>query len=166
MHITTNTSGRRQVQKTTQTAIPLAAINRNAVFRACRHRRSDRLPNRPQLSDQTGRSPSYLTNIFNLSITTGQTPEIWHKAIIIPIIKPSRGNVIGKNWRPISLLCPAAKRLVELLLSKMLTHTTLLNMAFGRNTRSPLHCRRSSPTLLPVSQEKNRFTEQFSSRSI
>ena len=28
---------------------------------------------------------NYLTNIFNLSIATGQIHEIWHKAIIIPI---------------------------------------------------------------------------------
>ena len=31
---------------------------------------------------------NYLTNIFNLSISTGQIPEIWHKAIIIPILIP------------------------------------------------------------------------------
>ena len=52
---------------------------------------------------------NYLTNIFNLSISTGQIPEIWHKAIIIPILKPGKDNNIGKNWRPISLLCQAAK---------------------------------------------------------
>ena len=51
---------------------------------------------------------NHLTNIFNLSISTGQIPEIWHKAIIIPILKPGKDNNIGKNWRPISLLCPAA----------------------------------------------------------
>ena len=52
---------------------------------------------------------NYLTNIFNLSISTGQMPEICHKAIIIPILKPSKDNNIGNNWRPICLLCPAAK---------------------------------------------------------
>ena len=65
---------------------------------------------------------NYLTNIFNLSISTGQIPEIWHKAIIIPILRPGYDNNIGKNWRPISLLCPAAKTLEELLLPKILTH--------------------------------------------
>ena len=49
---------------------------------------------------------NYLTNIFNLSISTGQIPEIWHKAIIIPILKPGRDNNIGKNGLPISPLCP------------------------------------------------------------
>ena len=64
----------------------------------------------------------YLTNIFDLLISTGQIPEIWHKAIIIPILKLGKDNNIGKNWRPFSLLCPAAKTLEELLLPKNLTH--------------------------------------------
>ena len=41
---------------------------------------------------------NYLTNIFNLSISTGQIPEIWNNAIIIPILKPGKDNNIGKNW--------------------------------------------------------------------
>ena len=64
---------------------------------------------------------NYLTNIFNQSISTGQMPEIWHKAIIIPMLKPGKDNNIGKKWRPISLLWPAAKTLETLLLSKILT---------------------------------------------
>ena len=64
---------------------------------------------------------NYLTNIFNLSISTGQIPEIWHKAVIIPIIKPGKDDNIGKNWRPISLLCPAVNTLKKLLQPKMLT---------------------------------------------
>ena len=66
---------------------------------------------------------NYLTNIFNLSISTGQIPEIWHKAIIIPILIPGKDNNIGKNWRPICLMCPAAKTMEKLLLPKILTHT-------------------------------------------
>ena len=63
---------------------------------------------------------NYLTNIFNLSISTGHIHEIWHKAIIN--LKPDKDNNIGKKWRPISLLCPAAKTLEKLLLPKILTH--------------------------------------------
>ena len=37
---------------------------------------------------------NYLTNIFNLSIATGQIPEIWHKVIIVPILKPGKDNNI------------------------------------------------------------------------
>ena len=64
---------------------------------------------------------NYLTNVFNLSISTGLIPEIWHKAIIIPIPKPGKDD-IGMNWRPISLLCPAAKALEKLLLPIILAH--------------------------------------------
>ena len=65
---------------------------------------------------------NYLTNIFNLSISTENIPEIWHKVIIIPILKPGKDNNISQNWRPIRLLCPAAKTLEKLLLPKILTH--------------------------------------------
>ena len=44
--------------------------------------------------------------------------------------------------------------------------STMLNMAFGRNTRHSLLCRRSPPKLLPGSQSKSRLNEQCSSRSI
>ena len=65
---------------------------------------------------------NYLTNVFNLSISIGQIPEVWHKAIIIPILIPGNGNNIGKNWRPISLQCQAAKTLEKFLRNKILTH--------------------------------------------
>ena len=63
-----------------------------------------------------------LTSIFNLPISTGQIPEIWHKAIIIPILKPSKDDNIGNNRRPISLLCPTANTLEKLLLPRILTY--------------------------------------------
>ena len=68
---------------------------------------------------------NYLTNIFHLSISTGQIPEIWHKAMIILILKPGEHNYIDMNWRPISLLCPSAKTLEKLMLPKILTHIPL-----------------------------------------
>ena len=40
---------------------------------------------------------NYLTNIFNLSILTGQIPEVWHNAMIIPIKKTRKDNNIDKN---------------------------------------------------------------------
>ena len=73
---------------------------------------------------------NYLTNIFNLSILSGQIPEIWHKAIIIPIPKP------GKNWRPISLLCPAAKILEKLLQPKILTHIPFHPAQHGHRSKN------------------------------
>ena len=62
-----------------------------------------------------------LISIFNLPISTGQIPEIWHKTIIIQIPKPGNDANIGMNWRHTSLLCPATKTLEELLLPKILT---------------------------------------------
>ena len=64
---------------------------------------------------------NYLTNILNLTISTGQIHEIWHKAIIILIPSPGKGDNTGMIWRPVSLLCPSAKRLLDYLLSKILT---------------------------------------------
>ena len=65
---------------------------------------------------------NYLTNILNLSISTGQIPEIWHKAMIIQIPKPGKNNNFDMNWRQISLLCSAANTLEKLQLPKILTH--------------------------------------------
>ena len=82
---------------------------------------------------------NYLTNIFIMSISTRQIPEIWHKAIIIPILLPGKDNNVGNNWSQVSLLCPAAKTLQKLLLPKILTHIpyphsmTLLRVARGKS---------------------------------
>ena len=57
--------------------------------------------------------------------------EIWRKFIIIPILKLGKDNYNGMNWRPISLLCPADKTLAKLLLSKILTHITILPVQHG-----------------------------------
>ena len=58
------------------------------------------------------------STIFNLPISTGQIPEIWHKVIIIPILKSGKDNSFGKNWHTISQPCRAAKTLEEHLLPK------------------------------------------------
>ena len=74
-----------------------------------------------QLKNLAHGAINYLTDIFNQSISTGQIPEIWYKAIIIPIPKPGKDDNIGRNWRPISLLYPAVKTLEKLLLPQILT---------------------------------------------
>ena len=75
-----------------------------------------------QLKKQAQGAINYLTNIFNLKISTGQIPETWRKAIIITILKAGMDNNIGKNQRQISLLSPAANALAKLMLPKILTH--------------------------------------------
>ena len=62
------------------------------------------------------RAIEYITALFNLSITTCQIQEIWKSSLIIPIPKPGKDTSVGTSYRPISLLCPAAKVLESLIL--------------------------------------------------
>ena len=59
---------------------------------------------------------SYLTKMFNLSISTSTIPDIWKKSIIIPLLKPGKPANVSDSYRPVSLLCPAIKILERLLL--------------------------------------------------
>ena len=58
----------------------------------------------------------YITTLFNPSVTTCQIPAIWKSSLIIPIPKPGKDTFVGTSYRPISLLCPAAKILESLIL--------------------------------------------------
>ena len=49
------------------------------------------------------------TTLFNLSVTTCQIPDIWKSSLINPIPKPGKDTSQGTSYRPIWLLCPAAK---------------------------------------------------------
>ena len=62
------------------------------------------------------RAIEYITALFNLSVTTCQFPAIWKSSLIIPIPKPGKDTSVGTSYRPISLLCPAAKVLESLIL--------------------------------------------------
>ena len=62
------------------------------------------------------RAIEYITALFNLSVTTCQIPAIWKSSLIIPIPKPGKDTSQGTSYRPISLLCPAAKVMESLLL--------------------------------------------------
>ena len=62
------------------------------------------------------RAIKYITALFNLSVTTCQIPAIWKSSLIIPIPKPGKDTSVGTSYRPISLLCPAAKVLESLIL--------------------------------------------------
>ena len=104
------------------------------------------------------RAIEYITALYNLSVTTCQIPSIWKSSLIIPIPKPGKDTSLGTSYRPISLLCPAAKVLESLILptiNKYLqpapdqhgfrpdhsTTSTLLQMttdiAMGFNQRKP-----------------------------
>ena len=62
------------------------------------------------------RAIEYITNLFNLSATTCQITAIWKSSLIIPIPKPGKDTSQGTSYRPISLICPAAKVLESLFL--------------------------------------------------
>ena len=62
------------------------------------------------------RTIEYITTLFNLSATTCRIPAIWKSSLIIPIPKPGKDTSQGTSYRPISLICPAAKVLESLFL--------------------------------------------------
>ena len=62
------------------------------------------------------RAIEYITIFFNLSATTCRIPAIWKSSLIIPIPKPGKDTSQGTSYRPISLICPAAKVLKTLFL--------------------------------------------------
>ena len=63
----------------------------------------------------------YLTDLFNLSFNHADIPSIWKLAIVFPLLKAGKPAGLGPNYRPISLLCPAAKVLERLLLPELNT---------------------------------------------
>ena len=66
------------------------------------------------------RGIQFLTRIFNISVSTASIPSIWKNSIIVPILKPGKPGNQGSSYRPISLLCPAAKILERLVLPYIL----------------------------------------------
>ena len=64
----------------------------------------------------------YLTALFNDYVTSCQIPAIWKSSIVIPIPKPGKDFFRGTSYRPISLLCPAAKVMEALILTAVNTH--------------------------------------------
>ena len=58
----------------------------------------------------------YITTLFNLSATTCRIQAIWKSSLIISIPKPGKDTSQGTSYRPISLICPAAKILESLFL--------------------------------------------------
>ena len=68
------------------------------------------------------RAIEYLTALFNDSVTSCRIPAIWKSSIVIPIPKPGKDSSLGTSYRPISLLCPAAKVMEALILTTVNTH--------------------------------------------
>ena len=64
----------------------------------------------------------HLTSLYNDSIKYCRLLWIWKTSLVIPIPKPGKDSLQGTSYRPISLLCPAAKVLEALILSTNFSH--------------------------------------------
>ena len=51
----------------------------------------------------------HLTALYNDSLESCRLPSIWKTSLVIPIPKLDNDSSQGTSYRPISLLCPAAK---------------------------------------------------------
>ena len=58
----------------------------------------------------------HLTALYNDSLKSCRLRSIWKTSLVIPIPKPGKDSSQGTSYRPISLLCPAAKVLEALIL--------------------------------------------------
>ena len=81
------------------------------------------------------RAIEYLTAIINDSVTSCRIPAIWKSSIVIPIPKPGKDSSLGTSYRPISLLCPAAKVMEALILTTVNTHLLPASDQHGFRTR-------------------------------
>ena len=78
----------------------------------------------------------HLTSLYNDSIKSCRLPSIWKTSLVIPIPKPGKDSSQGTSYRPISLLCPAAKVLEALILPSI---NELLSPAKDQHGFRPRH---------------------------
>ena len=82
----------------------------------------------------------HLTALYNDSLKSFRLPSIWKTSLVIPIPKPDKGSSPGTSYRPISLLCPAAKVPEALILPSInkLLSPAQLQHGFRHSTTSVL----------------------------
>ena len=90
----------------------------------------------------------HLTTLYNDSLKSFRLPSIWKTSLIIPIPKPGKDSSQGTSYRPISLLCPAAKVLEALILPSI---NEFLSPAKDQNGFRPRHS--TSSALLQLSTD-------------
>ena len=73
----------------------------------------------------------FLTRIINDSFLHNSIPSIWKTSNIIPLAKPGKDPGQASSYRPISLLCPAAKVVERLLLPSISEHLPPTNHQHG-----------------------------------
>ena len=99
---------------------------------------------------------AFLHTLFNLSLAHSNLPAIWKHALIIPVPKPNKPLNLSTSYRPISLLCPAAKVLEGLVRPLLLPH---LPRAPFQHGFSPGHS--TVTALLPLA---TKVTQGFNQR--
>ena len=85
------------------------------------------------------RGIEYLTALFNNSVTSCRISSIWKSSIAIPIPKLGKESSLSTSYRPILLLCPAAKVMEALLLTTVNNHLLSLRRPTRFPTRTLYH---------------------------
>ena len=67
-------------------------------------------------------------NLFNKSWKTGKTPESWHEAIIIPLLKSNKPKTDPASYRPISLTSTFAKLMQKIIKPKLCSYLEKNNL--------------------------------------
>ena len=78
----------------------------------------------------------HLTALYNDSRRSFCLPSIWKNSLVIPIPKPGKDSSQCTSYRPISLLCPAAKVLEALILPSI---NKFLSPARDQHSFRPRH---------------------------
>ena len=102
----------------------------------------------------------HLTALYNDSLKSCRLPSIWKTSLIIPIPKPGKDSSQGISYRPISLLCPAAKEGSSYPLSTNFSHQLKINTASDPDTRLHLPSSSSQQTSRQASTSGNHLTVQ------
>ena len=101
----------------------------------------------------------HLTSLYNGSLMSCHLLSIWKTSLVIPIPKPGKDSSQDTSYRPISLLCPAAKvHKVLILPSANLSHPLKINPASG--TLPHLPSSSSQQTLRQALTSGNHLTVQ------
>ena len=77
----------------------------------------------------------HLTALYNDYLKSCRLPSIWKNSLVIPIPNPSKDSSQCTSYRPISLLCPAAKVLDALILPSINEFITPANDQHGFRPR-------------------------------
>ena len=78
----------------------------------------------------------HLTARYNDSHKSCRLPSIWKTSLVIPIPTPVKDSSQGTSYRPISLICPAAKVLAALILPSI---NKYISPAKGQHGFRPRH---------------------------